>query len=101
MRLQLICTVTPASSSTEETHNTLKFAHRTKHVEIQASQNKSIDDNSLIKKYQKEILKRGMMEQPYLIDLADSESNKTKTTGLRRKEGYYTNKSLLTLGNSL
>lgn len=38
--LQLICTVTPASSNSEETHNTLKFAHRSKQVEIKASQNK-------------------------------------------------------------
>lgn len=37
---QLICTVTPSSSNSEETHNTLKFAHRTKHIEIQAAQNK-------------------------------------------------------------
>lgn len=37
---QLICTVTPSSSNSEETHNTLKFAHRAKHIEIQASQNK-------------------------------------------------------------
>ncbi|XP_020978157.1 kinesin-like protein KIN-7K, chloroplastic [Arachis ipaensis] len=36
----LICTVTPSLSSTEETHNTLKFAHRAKHIEIQAAQNK-------------------------------------------------------------
>jgi hypothetical protein len=41
MRLQLICTVTPSSSSSEETHNTLKFAHRAKHIEIQAAQNKA------------------------------------------------------------
>ncbi|XP_071731361.1 kinesin-like protein KIN-7E, chloroplastic [Rutidosis leptorrhynchoides] len=69
-RVSLICTVTPASSNTEETHNTLKFAHRSKHVEIKASQNKIIDEKSLIKKYQKEIsclkqelqqLKRGMV----------------------------------------
>ncbi|OEL25558.1 Kinesin-like protein KIN-7E, chloroplastic [Dichanthelium oligosanthes] len=39
-RISLICTVTPASSNSEETHNTLKFAHRSKHVEIKASQNK-------------------------------------------------------------
>jgi len=39
---QLICTVTPSSSNSEETHNTLKFAHRAKHIEIQASQNKVI-----------------------------------------------------------
>ena len=33
-----------------------------------------------------------------LIDLAGSESSKTETTGVRRKEGSYINKSLLTLG---
>ncbi|KAI8562040.1 hypothetical protein RHMOL_Rhmol03G0004100 [Rhododendron molle] len=80
-RVSLICTVTPSSSSTEETHNTLKFAHRAKHIEIQAAQNKVlacelsvfhevlffaivetktltpqiIDEKSLIKKYQNEI----------------------------------------------
>ncbi|XP_034675412.1 kinesin-like protein KIN-7E, chloroplastic isoform X2 [Vitis riparia] len=75
-RVSLICTVTPASSNTEETHNTLKFAHRSKRVEIKASQNKIMDEKSLIKKYQKEIsslkqelqqLKRGMMENPYMM----------------------------------
>ncbi|GJN27586.1 hypothetical protein PR202_gb15618 [Eleusine coracana subsp. coracana] len=69
-RISLICTVTPASSNSEETHNTLKFAHRSKHIEIKASQNKIIDEKSLIKKYQKEIsclkeelqqLRRGIM----------------------------------------
>ncbi|KAJ9146276.1 hypothetical protein P3X46_028562 [Hevea brasiliensis] len=74
-RISLICTVTPASSNSEETHNTLKFAHRSKHVEIKASQNKIMDEKSLIKKYQKEIsslkqelqqLKRGLMENPYM-----------------------------------
>jgi centromeric protein E len=38
--LQLIGTVTPASSNSEETHNTLKFAHRSKHIEIKGLQNK-------------------------------------------------------------
>ncbi|KAM7482652.1 hypothetical protein LguiB_007235 [Lonicera macranthoides] len=52
---QLICTVTPASSNMEETHNTLKFASRAKRVEIYASRNKIIDEKSLIKKYQREI----------------------------------------------
>lgn len=54
-RVSLICTVTPASSNSEETHNTLKFAHRAKRIEVQASQNKIIDEKSLIKKYQNEI----------------------------------------------
>ncbi|XP_073139567.1 kinesin-like protein KIN-7D, mitochondrial isoform X3 [Henckelia pumila] len=53
--VSLICTVTPASSNMEETHNTLKFASRAKRVEIHAAQNKIIDEKSLIKKYQREI----------------------------------------------
>ncbi|KAH0922125.1 hypothetical protein HID58_022143 [Brassica napus] len=53
--VSLICTITPASGTSEETHNTLKFAQRCKHVEIKASRNKIMDDKSLIKKYQKEI----------------------------------------------
>nr|KAJ0206605.1 hypothetical protein LSAT_V11C500273860 [Lactuca sativa] len=52
---RLICTVTPSSSNSEETHNRLKFAHRAKHIEIQTAQNKIIDEKSLIKKYQNEI----------------------------------------------
>ncbi|KAK6941955.1 Kinesin motor domain [Dillenia turbinata] len=70
---RLICTVTPSSNNSEETHNTLKFAHRAKHIEIQAAQNKIIDEKSLIKKYQNEIrslkeeldqLKRGFVTIP-------------------------------------
>ncbi|XP_042509490.1 kinesin-like protein KIN-7D, mitochondrial [Macadamia integrifolia] len=53
--VSLICTITPASSSMEETHNTLKFASRAKRVEIYASRNRIIDEKSLIKKYQREI----------------------------------------------
>ncbi|XAR59110.1 Plus-end-directed kinesin ATPase [Bertholletia excelsa] len=53
--VSLVCTVTPASSNMEETHNTLKFASRAKRVEIFASRNKIIDEKSLIKKYQREI----------------------------------------------
>ncbi|PIN26244.1 Kinesin-like protein [Handroanthus impetiginosus] len=68
--VSLICTITPASSSMEETHNTIKFASRAKRVEIYASRNRIIDEKSLIKKYQREIsclkeeldqLRRGML----------------------------------------
>ncbi|XP_059296882.1 kinesin-like protein KIN-7D, mitochondrial isoform X1 [Lycium ferocissimum] len=68
--VSLICTLTPASSNMEETHNTLKFASRAKRVEIYASRNQIIDEKSLIKKYQREIsslkqeldqLRRGML----------------------------------------
>ncbi|BFI24691.1 centromeric protein E [Marchantia polymorpha subsp. ruderalis] len=75
-RISLICTITPASSNNEETHNTLKFAHRAKRVEIHAAPNRILDEKSLIKKYQKEIsslkqeleqLKRGILEKPYMV----------------------------------
>jgi len=65
-----------ASSNTEETHNTLKFAQRSKHVELKTSQNKIIDYKSLIKKCQKEVtclkeelqqLRRGMMGNGYIL----------------------------------
>ncbi|XP_052172424.1 kinesin-like protein KIN-7K, chloroplastic [Diospyros lotus] len=81
-RVSLICTVTPSSSNAEETHNTLKFAHRAKHIEIQASQNKIIDEKSLIKKYQNEIrclkeeldqLKRGIVTLPQLKDVGEDD----------------------------
>nr|XP_048321339.1 kinesin-like protein KIN-7K, chloroplastic isoform X2 [Ziziphus jujuba var. spinosa] len=81
-RVSLICTVTPSSSSSEETHNTLKFAHRAKHIEIQAAQNKIIDEKSLIKKYQNEIrslkeeleqLKRGIVTVPQLKDTGEND----------------------------
>eukprot|EP00850_Spirogloea_muscicola_P001106 SM000004S14976 [mRNA] locus=s4:555168:560744:- [translate_table: standard] len=39
-RISLICTITPASSAFEETHNTLKFAGRAKYVEVNAEKNK-------------------------------------------------------------
>ncbi|EFJ33917.1 hypothetical protein SELMODRAFT_82493 [Selaginella moellendorffii] len=73
-RITLICTITPASSNMEETHNTLKFAQRAKRIEIYAAPNRIMDERSLIKKYQKEItklkqelllIKRGMTERPY------------------------------------
>ncbi|XP_068663517.1 kinesin-like protein KIN-7D, chloroplastic isoform X2 [Aristolochia californica] len=81
-RVSLICTVTPSSSNSEETHNTLKFAHRAKHIEIQASQNKIIDEKSLIKKYQHEIrklkeeleqLKKGIVAIPPRKDVGEDD----------------------------
>ncbi|XP_010423314.1 PREDICTED: kinesin-like protein KIN-7L, chloroplastic [Camelina sativa] len=79
-RVSLICTLTPASSNSEETHNTLKFAHRAKHIEIQAARNKIIDEKSLIKKYQYEIrqlkeeleqLKQGIEPVSQLKDISE------------------------------
>eukprot|EP00250_Pteridium_aquilinum_P014494 c22026_g2_i1 orf=310-4080(+) len=81
-RVSLICTLTPASSNIEETHNTLKFAHRAKRVAIYAAPNRILDEKSLIKKYQKEItvlkqeldqLRRGMFDKPYLVGTAQED----------------------------
>ena len=54
-RISVICTVTPASSQAEETHNTLKFATRAKKIEITAQRNRIVDQASLIRRYQDEI----------------------------------------------
>ncbi|RLN11867.1 kinesin-II 85 kDa subunit-like isoform X1 [Panicum miliaceum] len=90
----LICTVTPASSNSEETHNTLKFAYRAKHIEIQASQNKIMDEKSLIKKYQNEIrqlkeeldqLKRGILSGTPLKDATEDNDILWKQKGVPNK----------------
>ncbi|CAH1436610.1 unnamed protein product [Lactuca virosa] len=65
-RVSLICTVTPSSSNSEETHNTLKFAHHAKHIEIQAAQNKINDEKSLIKTYQNQI--RSLKEELHQLE---------------------------------
>ncbi|CAM0147363.1 unnamed protein product [Urochloa decumbens] len=78
-RVSLICTVTPASSNSEETHNTLKFAHRAKCIEIQASQNKIIDEKSLIKKYQTEI--RRLKEELEQLKMGIISGTPSKDTG--------------------
>ena len=54
-RISVVCTVTPASSQAEETHNTLKFATRAKKIEITAQRNEIVDQASLIRRYQEEI----------------------------------------------
>lgn len=83
-RVSLICTITPASSYFEETHNTLKFAHRAKNVEIQTASNRIMDEKSLIKKYQKEItslkeeldlLKRGMSDKGQVLNMGDGQED--------------------------
>ncbi|KAK2392876.1 kinesin protein KIN-7D, mitochondrial [Trifolium repens] len=75
--VSLICTITPASSNMEETHNTLKFASRAKRVEIYASRNKIIDEKSLIKKYQREIsvlkLELDQLKQGMLVGVSHEE----------------------------
>ncbi|KAL5213267.1 hypothetical protein ABZP36_024114 [Zizania latifolia] len=78
-RVSLICTVTPASSNSEETHNTLKFAHRAKRIEVQASQNKIIDEKSLIKKYQNEI--RRLKEELEQLKMGIITGNPLKDAG--------------------
>ncbi|CAD7702378.1 unnamed protein product [Ostreobium quekettii] len=54
-KVAIVCTVTPASTQAEETHNTLKFASRAKKIQIKTARNEIMDDKSLIRRYQLEI----------------------------------------------
>jgi len=58
--IAVVCTITPASTQAEETHNTLKFASRAKKITIEAKRNEIMDHASIIAKYQQEnaILRR-------------------------------------------
>ena len=59
-----MCNITPAASAQEETLNTLKFAQRAKNIEVTMERSVLIDEKSLIKSYQKQIveLKRQLAE---------------------------------------
>eukprot|EP01087_Luapelamoeba_hula_P022744 TRINITY_DN8230_c0_g1_i2.p1 TRINITY_DN8230_c0_g1~~TRINITY_DN8230_c0_g1_i2.p1 ORF type:complete len:716 (+),score=133.91 TRINITY_DN8230_c0_g1_i2:101-2248(+) len=54
-RIGIICTLSPTPASFEETHNTLKFAHRAKAITNRAKLNEVLDDKALIKKYRTKI----------------------------------------------
>lgn len=51
----MVCTITPASTQAEETHNTLKFASRAKKISVTAKRNEVMDQSSLIQRYQQEL----------------------------------------------
>lgn len=53
-RIAVVCTITPASTQAEETHNTLKFASRAKTITIEAKRNEILDSGALVAKYQQE-----------------------------------------------
>lgn len=54
-KIAVVCTITPASTQAEETHNTLKFASRAKKIAVTAKRNEVMDQSSLIQRYQQEI----------------------------------------------
>ncbi|CBJ27232.1 Centromeric protein E, putative [Ectocarpus siliculosus] len=54
-KITIICTVTGALLSSDETHNTLKFANRAKRMKNHAAINEVSNDKTLLKKYVEEI----------------------------------------------
>lgn len=55
-KVAVICTISPALSSMEESVNTLKFASRVKRITIHAKNDAVMDDKALIQKYRSEIV---------------------------------------------
>lgn len=51
----IVCNVTPAAAHAEETHSTLRFAVRAKHVCNNATVNEVVSESALIKRQQREI----------------------------------------------
>jgi len=94
-RIAVVCTITPASTQAEETHNTLKFASRAKTITIEAKRNEIMDQAALVAKYQQEIgLLRRQLELALANDSAhgeidaggaSSETNALEIMSLREK----------------
>jgi predicted nucleic acid-binding Zn-ribbon protein len=55
-KVAVICTISPALTSIEESLNTLKFASRVKRITIHAKNDAVMDDKALIQKYRNEIV---------------------------------------------
>ena len=70
-RIAVVCTITPASTQAEETHNTLKFASRAKTITIEAKRNEIMDQAALVAKYQQEI---GLLRRQLELALKDKSS---------------------------
>ena len=54
-RTVMIANCSPASSSFEETLNTLKYANRAKNIKNEARVNEDLDQRSLLRKYEREL----------------------------------------------
>ena len=77
-RIAVVCTITPASTQAEETHNTLKFASRAKTITIEAKRNEIMDQAALVAKYQQEI---GLLRRQLELALADGGARGDNDTG--------------------
>jgi kinesin family member 11 len=86
----IIATVTPAGSSTEETHSTLDYAHRAKSIKNRPTVNQMIAKHVLLKEYTEEIAKiKRELEASRTkngIFLPPDEYERLQATGKQQKE---------------
>ncbi|KAG0186859.1 hypothetical protein DFQ28_007200 [Apophysomyces sp. BC1034] len=62
-KVVVLCTISPAIASLEESNNTLKFAARVKKIVVSAKNDEVMDDKALIQKYRGEIIElKGKLE---------------------------------------
>lgn len=82
-RVAVICTITPASTQAEETHNTLKFAGRAKQISIEAKRNEILDQSSVIVRLQQEnaLLRRQLELREDSAQLSSEQVSTSKDTG--------------------
>jgi len=77
-QVAVVCTISPAFRSLDETHNTLKFASRAKRVRNRATVNEVGDDKALLKQYREEIMRlKGQLDSNQLSSLSSQSSEST------------------------
>ena len=61
----MMAMISPASDAFNESHQTLKFANRAKHIKNEAYINEDVDQRALLRKYQIELkkLKQELIER--------------------------------------
>ncbi|KAI9469771.1 MAG: kinesin motor domain-containing protein [Benjaminiella poitrasii] len=80
-KVAVICTISPALTSMEESVNTLKFASRVKRITTHAKNEEVMDDKALLRKYRNEI--------------ADLKSKLQQTTEVLQKEKEFTESAIM------
>lgn len=84
-KVAVICTISPALNSMEESLNTLKFASRVKRITIHAKNDAVMDDKALIQKYRNEIVElKSKLEETSQVLQQEKEQTQSAIMAERR-----------------
>ena len=94
----MMATISPSPDAFNESHNTLKFATRAKHIKNEAHINEDTDQKALLRKYQIELkkLKQELFERNQMIGGAGYNQSDVMQLEQERKRAEEDKKAAIT-----